>query len=60
MYNQKPPNRMYVVKNTKKIYTGVKKMKDKILITLMAYTAADESKVSPPIVGKPKNLYDLE
>ena len=54
LYYQKLPNRMYVDKDTKSTYAGVKQMKDKTRITLMVCTAADGSKVPLSVVGKPK------
>lgn len=56
LYYQKLPNWMYVDKDAKKTYAGVKQMKDKTRITLMVRTAADGSKVPLSIVNKPKNM----
>ena len=60
LYYQKLPNRMYVDKDAKKTYAGVKQMKDKTRITLMVCTAADGSDVPLSIVGKPKKICALE
>ena len=54
LYYQKLPNRMYVDKDTKSTYVGIKKMKDKTRFILMVCTATDGIKVPLSVIGKPK------
>ena len=54
LYYQKLPNRVYVDKDAKKTYAGVKQMKDKTRVTLMVCTSADGTKLPLLIVGKAK------
>lgn len=55
LYHRKLPNWMYVDKQMKKDYKGVKQMKDKDCVTIMVCTAADGEKCPLAMVGKSKN-----